>query len=557
MRKVPYNVLYTREAKKNIEKSLKNSSPVYKEGQMARRLRTMIIKVFAGLLVTLPAGTAAASVLRQPDQNRAAEIRRYRLANENDMLQEFAAWLAIPNVSSDRENIRRNAEHLAALLRRRNVAVRILETEGGPPVVYGELSSPGAAKTLLLYAHYDGQPVTSEGWKSDPWRPVLRNGALEAGAKEVPLESAAGRDNGEWRLYARGASDDKGTIAAALAALDALAAGGRAPSIHLKFLLEGEEEAGSPHLPALLENSRELLRADGVLLCDGPVHQSRRMQVIFGARGITDLEITVYGANRALHSGHYGNWAPNPASLLAHLLASLRDPEGKILVPGFYDGLSALVASERNAIENAPGVDESLRRELALAWSEAGNARIEERVLLPAINIRGLRSGNVGAEAQNAVPIEASASIDFRLVPGLDPGRVRELVERHIAGLGYHIVRDAPDAATRLTYSKIVRLEWGTGYPAYRTAMDLPFSRALIQTLKEAAGPSLVALPLLGGSIPMHLFAEMLSAPVAIFPIANHDNSQHGPNENIRLQNLWDGIEYYAALFTRLGAHWE
>jgi acetylornithine deacetylase/succinyl-diaminopimelate desuccinylase-like protein len=281
------------------------------------------------------------------------------------------------------------------------------------------------------------------------------------------------------------------------------------------------------------------------------------MQITFGARGITDLEITVYGPSRALHSGHYGNWAPNPASLLANLIASLRDPEGKILVPGFYDGLIPLTASERAAIDKAPRVDDALRRELALGWSEGGNTRIEDSILLPALNVRGLRSGAVREEAQNAVPMQAAASLDFRLVPGLAPARVRELVERYLEKLGYHIVRNVPDAETRLKNPKVIRLEWGMGYPAFRTAMDLPFSRALLATMGEAAGPDLVALPLLGGSIPMYLFAEKLSLPVVLFPIANHDNYQHGPNENIRLQNLWDGIEYYAALYTRLSAFWK
>ena len=199
----------------------------------------------------------------------------------------------------------------------------------------------GGVKTLLVYAHYDGQPVTAEGWKSDPWKPVLRDGPFESGGKDVALDAAAGKNNAEWRLYGRGAGDDKGTMMAALAAIDALAAGRQTPTIRLKFLFEGEEEGGSPHLAAFLDAHRELLKADAMLLCDGPVHPSRRMQVVFGARGICDLEMTVYGPNRALHSGHYGNWAPNPAALLANLLAALRDPDGKILIPGIYDGLTA------------------------------------------------------------------------------------------------------------------------------------------------------------------------------------------------------------------------
>jgi len=510
------------------------------------------------LVLIFSLGFAASDSLPQIAPNRPphADIRSYRQAHETEILREFAAWLAIPNVSSDKVNIRRNAEFLAAAMDRRGVAVKILETAGGPPIVFGEWGASGASKTLLAYAHYDGQPVTPEGWKSDPWKPVLRDSPFEAGGKDVALEAAAGKANAEWRLYARGAGDDKGTMMAALAAIDALNSIHQSPTVRVKFLFEGEEETGSPHLAAFLDSHRDLLKADAMLLCDGPVHPSRRMQVVFGARGICDLEMTVYGPNRALHSGHYGNWAPNPAALLANLLASLRDADGKILVPGIYDGLSPLEPAGRAAIDAAPRADEALRQELGLAWSEAGNARIEERILLPAMNIRGLRSGAVGAQAQNAVPTQAAASVDFRLVPGLNPARVRELSERRIKALGFHIVEKDPDTDMRLRHPRIVRLEWGMGYPAYRTPMDHPFGKAMIATMREAAGPDLVALPLLGGSIPMTTFAEKLGVPIVLFPIANHDDFQHGPNENIRLQNLWDGIEYYAALFTRLSAHW-
>jgi len=489
-------------------------------------------------------------------QPASSDVRAFRMAHETEILREFASWLAIPNVSSDKVNIRRNAEFLAAAMGRRGVAVKILEEVGGPPVVYGEWGPASAAKTLLVYAHYDGQPVTTEGWQSDPWKPVLRDGPFDAGGKDVALEAAAGKTNAEWRIYARAAGDDKGTMMAALAAIDALAAARLSPTIRVKFLFEGEEEGGSPHLAAFLDAHRDLLKAEAMLLCDGPVHPSRRMQVVFGARGICDLEMTVYGPNRALHSGHYGNWAPNPAALLADLLAALRDPDGKILIPEIYGRIQPLEAAGRDAIDAAPRADEALRRELGLAWSEAGNARIEERMLLPAMNIRGLRSGAVGAQAQNAIPTKASASIDFRLVPGLDPARVRELFDSRIKELGYYIVEKEPDAGTRLGHPRIVRLEWGMGYPAFRTPMDHPFGKALIATMREAAGPDLIALPLLGGSIPMSLFAEKLRIPIVLFPIANHDDFQHGPNENLRLQNLWDGIEYYTALYTRLSAHW-
>jgi acetylornithine deacetylase/succinyl-diaminopimelate desuccinylase-like protein len=473
-------------------------------------------------------------------------------------LAELADLMAIPNVASDTPNIRRNAERLVAMMRRRGLEVRFIEAEGAPPVVYGELMTPGARRTLLVYAHYDGQPVEPERWASDPWTPVLRSGRLEDGAPVVPLgRLPAGPEGDEWRLYARGASDDKGTIAAFLAALDRLKAEGLPLSVNVKTLFEGEEEAGSPHLEAILAAHKDLFRADGMVLCDGPVHQTRRPQVVFGARGVMGLEMTVYGPNHPLHSGHYGNWAPNPAAQLAGILASLRAGDGTILVPGFYADVRPLDASDREALARIPRVEEELLREFDLSWSEGRGERLEELVMRPALNIRGLQSGAVGDKAANAVPSEARASIDFRLVADQKPERVRELVEAHIRGLGWTIVHEPPDAEAKRRTPRLVLLEWEGGYPAYRAPLDAPFSRALVRALGPATGGTLVVMPALGGSIPMELFDRVLGVPIALLPIANHDNNQHGPNENLRIRNLRDGIVMHAALLAGLGAVWE
>lgn len=476
----------------------------------------------------------------------------------NPVLVEFADFLAIPNVASDRVNIRRNADHLAGMMQKRGIAFRLIEAGQAPPIVFGEITAPGARRTLLIYAHYDGQPVDRTRWDSDPWTPVLRAGRLEDGAPIVPLESLPdGPEGDEWRIYARGASDDKGTIVAFLAALDKLEAEGVPLSVNVKLLFEGEEEAGSPHLESMISADKEFFLADGMILCDGPVHQTRRPQIVFGARGVMGLEMTVYGPNRALHSGHYGNWAPNPAAHLAGILASLRDGEGTILIPGFYDDVRPLSASEREALEKIPPVDKDLLREFALSWSEGGGARLEELIMRPGLNIRGLLSGNVAEAAANAVPTEASASIDFRLVADQAPARVREAVEAHIRSLGWTIVHDAPDEAMRRETPRVIRLEWEGGYPAYRAPLDAPFSRALIRTLERAAGGTLVVMPALGGSIPMELFDRILGVPIALFPIANHDNNQHGPNENLRIRNLREAIIMHAALLAGLGAEWD
>jgi acetylornithine deacetylase/succinyl-diaminopimelate desuccinylase-like protein len=280
------------------------------------------------------------------------------------------------------------------------------------------------------------------------------------------------------------------------------------------------------------------------------------MQVLFGVRGVTDLELTVYGPARAVHSGHYGNWAPNPALALAHLVAGLRDPDGRIAVAGFYDDVRPPTRAERAALAAVPDADAAIRAELALAASEAGGAPLVERILLPALNVRGLASGAVGERAQNAIPTEARASIDFRLVPDQTPAKVRERVEAHLRSQGWSIVHSEPSLDERRATPNLVRLAWGAGYPAARTPLELPFSRRLLAVVGEDTAEPVVALPTLGGSIPMHLFVETFRVPVVGLPIVNHDNAQHAADENLRLENLWDGIATFAVVIAGMGEGW-
>ena len=484
-----------------------------------------------------------------------AKVEAYVRANEGAIFREFVELLALPNLASDTPGIRRNAEHIAKMLERRGVAARLLDGEGGPSPVYGELLTPGARRTVLFYAHYDGQPVDPSKWASPPWTPVLRDKPLHEGGRDLPLDSSPLQ--GEWRLYARSTGDDKAPVVGFLAALDALRAASVRPSVNLKFFFEGEEEAGSSHMAAVLARNRELLKADAWVLCDGPVHQTRRMQVFFGARGVTGLDMTVYGPLRALHSGHYGNWAPNPGVVLAELVAGLRDSDGGIKVAGFYDDMRPLTPAEKSALASAPDVDAALRAEFGLAATEAAGARLVDRIMWPALNLRGMAVGGVGSQAANAIPTEATASIDFRLVPDQTPEKVRGRIEAHLRSLGYTITYETPTAEARRATPRLVKLDWDMGYPPARTDMDLPFSRAVVRVAAEAAGGPVVTLPTLGGSVPMHLFAETSRVPIVGIPIANHDNNQHAANENIRLQNLWDGITMYAGLFARLGVAWE
>ncbi|HEX5761405.1 MAG TPA: M20/M25/M40 family metallo-hydrolase [Thermoanaerobaculia bacterium] len=521
----------------------------------------MIARIGAAALLALLAAaawanggaTAGATALRD-------RVRAWRVAHEKEIVGELVDLLALPNVATSREDLEANARHLVAMLERRGIAARVLRAGEAPPTVYGELRVPGAKRTVVFYSHVDGQPADPAQWRSHPWRPVLRTGPLPTAAggeapREVDLATVTGPLDPEWRLFARAASDDKGPIVGVLAALDALRAAGVEPSVNLKFFYEAEEEAGSTHLREILRAHRELLAADAWIFADGPVHQTRQYQVVYGARGVVGLELTVYGATRALHSGNYGNWAPNPALLVAQLVAGMRDAEGRILIPGFYDDVRPPTELEKRAAAAVPPVEEALMRELGLAASESGG-RLQDRVMLPALNVRGLAAGDVGEKARNAIPTEAHASLDFRLVPDQTPERVQALVEEHVRRAGFHVVREAPNLATRLAHPRIARLVWDQGYPAARTSMELPVSRAVAAIVGEAVGQPAIETPTLGGSLPLHLFAESLRVPLLVVPMVNHDNNQHAADENLRLQNLWDGIEIYALLMARLGEEW-
>ncbi len=499
------------------------------------------------LLLLFPAAAGSQTIRDQ--------VRVWREGREVQIVREYADFLAIPNVKSDTASLRRNANAIVSMLAQRGVSARLLENGQWPPAVYGELKSKGATRTILVYAHYDGQPVDPTEWRGGaPFSAQLRE---LHGAEWVDLAlPQGGRLNPEARIFARGAGDDKAPIIALVNALDALKATGRQPTINIKFFFEGEEESGSAHLVQILQVNRALLAADAWLFCDGPTHQSREMQVAFGGRGAMGVELTVYGPAKALHSGHYGNWAPNPGMLLADLVRSMRDPDGRILIKGFYEDVVPPTARELAAVRALPPVDSALRRDLLLGGSEANDALLAERIMLPGLNLRGMRVGQVEGLAANAISTEAKASFDFRLVPKQTPAHVQQLVEAHLAATGWFVTHAAATDAERLAHRKVVRVTWGAGDEATRVSLDQPISQALTATLDEMLGKAVLRVPTLGGSLPTGVIERTLGVPLVIFPIANHDDNQHAKDENLRLQNLWDGIEAYAAIMTRLDAHW-
>lgn len=470
--------------------------------------------------------------------------------HQHILLDEYEKFLGMPNVATDNAAIRRNADVLVAMMKRRELSPRLLENadRSSPPAVYGEWKVPGATRTLVLYAHYDGQAVDASEWASDPWKPTWRAGRLDISPAIVERHPTTPIDP-DWRLYARSASDDKAGVFAMLAAVDALKASGQSPSANIKFFFDGEEEQGSPHMRELLELNRELLAADAWLICDGPVHGSGRPQLVFGVRGDANVDITVYGPKRPLHSGHYGNFAPNPSMRLARLLASMKGEDGRVLIDGWYEGIEPLGDTEKAALAAAPDNEAELLRDLGLTESEMRGVSLPESINLPSLNINGIRSADVGDQARNVIAIEATATLDLRMVKGNTVEGQYEKLLTHIRKQGYFVIDRAPTDVERLAHAKIatVVLQPG-GYSASRTPMDLPVARDVATAMRSVSGDSLLMTPSMGGSLPLFMITEVTAAPTLVIPLANPDNNQHAENENLRVGRLWEGIATMAAV---------
>jgi acetylornithine deacetylase/succinyl-diaminopimelate desuccinylase-like protein len=488
------------------------------------------------------------NTLAIPAQQR-QPVEQFVAAHQQQIVRELVELLSIPNVAADRPNIRRNAERLRDLFSARGFVTEVLETNGNP-LVFAELRVPGAERTLLFYAHYDGQPVNPKGWNQpNPFVPVLRSRRMEDGGEDIPQFLSLKSFPPEARLYARSASDDKAPIVALLAAVDALKAANQPLTSHVKVILDGEEEARSPGLAATIGRYKEKYRADVMLILDGPLHSSGKPTLAFGARGNLVFQLTTFGPKFALHSGHYGNWAPNPALDLAQLLASMKDADGRVAVQGFYDDVPALSAAERQILAAVPDRPEDLMRFFGIGRTEQVGANLQEALQYPSLNVRGLQSGDIGDQARTIIPDRAVAEIDVRLVKETDPERMLQRVLAHIRAKGFHVLVDAdPDDQTRARYDRIVRVSRVSWTKAYRTEMTLPESQAVIRTLERTWGEAPIRARTMGGTVPIDFFIEALGMPAIGLPVVNFDNNQHSDNENIRLQNLWNAVTSLSAI---------
>lgn len=483
------------------------------------------------------------------------KISLLRSQQEKQILEHFFDFLAIPNVATDSANIGKNAVFLQEWLKNKGITnVQLLTLDNGkvPPVVYGEANMPGASRTVVFYAHYDGQPVNAALWSNGlhPFHPAILAGKANDDNHPFSIGTLKFPADTSLRIYARGASDDKGGITAILTAFDLLKQAGIKQRYNIKFFFEGEEEQGSPHLDQLLEKYHNLLKADLWIICDGPVHQSGRKQIVFGARGDVHLTLKTFGPVRPLHSGHYGNWAPNPVLTMARILASLKNEEGKVTVKGFYDDVVPLTATEKKAIGQIPPVDQKLLEELQLPAPESKDLTLAEAINLPSLNINGIESSNRGTIQANVIPVSATAVLDLRLVPGNDWQRQQQKVIDHLRSLGYHVTEKDPSIIERRTYPRLVQVTREVGYNAQRTSMDLPIAKKIITAVQGTTTEPVLRIPTLGGSLPLYLLEKDLNAVSLTVPIANYDNNQHAEDENIKIRNLWNGIETMAAIMS-------
>jgi len=490
--------------------------------------------------LTLLALLAAAPVLSA----QTSAVDAWRATRERAIVDELMQFVALPNIATSDADMRRNAVHVAGLFRARGFTVT--STEGpGAPVVLATLDVPNARGVMTLYIHYDGQPVNPGEWKRcPPFAPCL-----VAPSGPLALTPAITTFDPETRVYGRSTSDDKGPIIAVLNAVDALRATGRGPLWNLRVVLDGEEEAGSANFRRFATERAAALKADVAITLDGPRHPSGRATLYYGVRGSTGITVRIFGARQELHSGNYGNWAPDPSMRLAKLLASMKDDTGRVTVKGFYDDVVPLTPTEQRAIDEMPNVEAALKRDFLVAMPERGEVRLERKLSEPTLSVLTMESGDgLESPSRTAIPGWAGARLEMRLVNGLQPSIMNRRLIDHIGSQGYHVVigRD-PSEQERLTHPLLARVDERAGSYAPRVSMDDPMASAVAAAVARGGRP-IIRTPTLGGSMPFASFSEVM--PTVGISLVNHDNNQHGPDENLRLRNLWEGIDIMASVMT-------
>lgn len=510
---------------------------------------TVTARATAALLVlTLLMATGPARVDGQ--RFDAAEMDRWVEAELPATFDRYREFLRLPNDARNPGDLGPVLAWLEDAFQARGFTTRRIET-AGLPLLLAERPTTGADRTVLIYHHADGQPVDPARWdQASPWEPVLKARDDLGGWREIPWARLAGPRDPEWRVFARSASDSKGPIIQLLAALDVLDRRGIPPAVNLKVIVDLEEELGSPNLPPAVARHRDLMAADALVILDGPPHASGRPTLTFGARGIATFTLTTYGPRVPQHSGHYGNYAPNPAAHLARILASMKDPAGRVTIDGWYDGIT-VDAETRRLLAAVPDDEPVIREALGIAEADAVAGSLQEALQYPSLNVRGLASAWVGDQARTVIPATATAEVDIRLVVESDPERLLDLVRSHIQSLGYHLLDRAPTDAERRAHPRLASFTSHIAYGAFRTPVDSGLGVWLRGAMRDRYGVDPVIIRTSGGSVPIAPFVAALDVPAAMVPTVNPDNNQHSPNENLRVGSFVDGIGAIATVLAR------
>ena len=460
---------------------------------------------------------------------------------------EYLNLLTIPNDSiANVEGIKLNANQLESLLQKRGFTTKQF-ANNGKPLVMAEYAFDPAKKTILFYIHFDGQPVIPAQWgQSDPWQPVLKKKDKDGRWQIVSMQELMNTGfDPELRVFARSASDDKGPIMMFLASLDLMKSTNINPAINIKVILDSEEEVNSPGIPEAVKQNRDFLKADALVIFDMASHPSGRPTAIFGNRGVQTLNLTVYGPKAPLHSGHYGNYVPNPAFNLARLLSSMKNERGQIIIPG-YNSRTKLSVEDLKVLD-AVGDDEiALKKRVGIATADEVASNYQRSLQYPSLNIRGLSAGGVGKEAANIIPKEAVADIDIRTTTEANAQYLTELLRKHIEKQGFHIIDHDPSDAERAQFPRLLKILEGLPAEAARQPIDTPVRRwveiAQTNAYANMGGAKPVIIRASGATVPTHEIVGPLGLPFVIIPTVNTDNNQHAYDENLRMGNYLTGM---------------
>lgn len=478
----------------------------------------------------------------------------YPFAKESlDQLKEL---LAIPNDANFPEDIEQNVLWVDSIFHDMGFRTQRLKTATVPLLLAEYGFTNKTQPTVLFYFHIDGQPVDPQFWfQENPYEAVVKKEVEGEGWIDMDWEVLNGEDiDPEWRIFARSSSDDKSPFVMFLTALKEQRERGQYPKYNLKVILDFEEEKGSPRLAKAVENYKNVLNSDMLLIFDGPKHISNQPTIMYGARGITTISIKVFGPTFPLHSGHYGNYAPNPAFRLAQLLSSMKDEKGRVTIPGFYDGIT-FDDKTKKILANVPDDENEFKVKLGIGDTDKVGNNYQESIQYPSLNIRGMGAGWIGNDARTIVPASATVEIDIRLVVESPPQRQVDLVKNHIKGQGYLMLDRKPTSKERFTHPKICQFTNSRAYEAFRTDMDSPLGIWAYETIKAEFKTEPIRVRTLGGSVPISPFIQSLEVPAVIIPLVNSDNNQHSPNENLRLGNYFDGVKtFYAFLNSEFNA---